>query len=314
VLHHKKSEYAKAHLLKCAQFARLMAGTPIEEQPEWFTTKKSKKGTKTSSSSQRSIRQFALPLVPAKTRSRFQELISLHYHLTGTSFLRVEDPTLAAAISLLRPDQNLLPDRKQVAGRLLDKNFDKVKTMCQSFLKDKTLYFCLTTDGWSNVCNDPIVNYMAVCPQKTIFLESVPTWEQSHSAEWIATDIERVIKSHPDSRFCGAVTDNTSANRSAWMKLKLIFPNLFFQGCMSHGLHLLVKDIFAPSKTLRNADQEGDAAAFPSGYPFEHLLNFAEDCKELVKYFHNHHVAKAGLARAQAEAGVVSLVKPAPTR
>jgi hypothetical protein len=72
------------------------------------------------------------------------------------------------------------------------------------------------------------VNYIAVCSKKSIFLESVPTAEQGHSADWIASDIERVMENLPNTNFCGAVTDNTSANRSAWAKLKTRFPNMFF--------------------------------------------------------------------------------------
>ena len=83
--------------------------------------------------------------------------------------MRVEDPTLSEAISLLRPDKGLLPDRKAVSGRLLSKVFCKVKKMSEDYLSDKTMFFCLTTDGWSNVCNDAIVNYMAVCPKKRFF-------------------------------------------------------------------------------------------------------------------------------------------------
>jgi hypothetical protein len=75
--------------------------------------------------------------------------------------VRVEDETLAKAMGLLRPDKNLLPERKLLAGRLLDKNFNQVKELCQSYLSDKTLYFCMTTDGWSNVCYDaPVVEHI----------------------------------------------------------------------------------------------------------------------------------------------------------
>jgi Protein of unknown function (DUF 659) len=42
----------------------------------------------------------------------------------------------------------------------------------------------------------------------------------------------------------GAVTDNTSANKKAWATLKKEYPMKFFHGCASHGLHLIVKDIF----------------------------------------------------------------------
>jgi len=80
---------------------------------------------------------------------------------------------------------------------------------------------------------------------------------------------------------------------------------------MSHGLNLLVKDIFAATKTRKPPSNE---LGFPDGYPFEHLLEFANNCKDVVKFFCNHHLMKVGLENLQKKAGVKSLVKPAPTR
>lgn len=107
---------------------------------------------------------------------------------------------------------------------------------------------CLVTDSWTNVLGEPIVNYMAASPKKTFFIESVSTGDQSHNAEWIAQDISRVIDSI-DCDVVGAVTDNTNANKAAWKILEDKYPNKFFHGCASHALHLMVKDIFAESKT-----------------------------------------------------------------
>lgn len=39
------------------------------------------------------------------------------------------------------------------------------------------LFVCITSDAWSNVANNPVVNYMAVCPTKSLFLEAVHTEE-----------------------------------------------------------------------------------------------------------------------------------------
>ena len=72
-------------------------------------------------------------------------------------------------------------------------------------------------------------------------------------------------------------------------------PHIFFHGCVSHGLHLLVKDIFAAKKKDVSG---GGPAEYPAGYPFEDLLQFAIDCKDVVSFFHNHHVPKAKLKKA----------------
>jgi hypothetical protein len=74
------------------------------------------------------------------------------------------------------------------------------------------------------------------------------------------------------------------------------FPGKFCHDCLSHGLCLLVKDIFAAAKTKNGGS---NAATYPVGYPFEIVLQFAEDCKEVVKFFHSHHDIKAKLNELQ---------------
>lgn len=86
---------------------------------------------------------------------------------------------------------------------------------------------------------------------------------------------------------------------------------MFFHGCVSHGLHLLVKDIFAATKTKKPGYLE---PSYPNGYPFEEMLQLAADCKDLVKFFNNHHVMKTKLRQMQVSEKVTALALPAPTR
>ena len=117
---------------------------------------------------------------------------------------------------------------------------------------------------------------MAVSPEQSLFLEAVHTEEQSHDAEWIAGDLVHVMDSLGDN-VIGAITDNTAANKKAWKTLEEKYPQRFFHGCIYHGLNLLVKDIFAARKST---------GGYPEGYPFEDLLLFTNNCKEVVSFFH----------------------------
>ena len=132
------------------------------------------------------------------------------------------------------------------------------------------------------------------------------------TANWIASDIQRVMDGYPTTIFAGAVTDNTSTNKNAWEQLSKLYPSAFFQGCTSHGLHLLVKDIFAATKTRKAGD--GGAPSYPIDYPFENLLEFIVACKDIVKLFHNNHILKAKLEAEQLAHTLRHLVRPAPTR
>jgi hypothetical protein len=101
-----------------------------------------------------------------------------------------------------------------------------------------------------------------------------------------------------------------STNRAASNILQTKHPEKFFHGCISHGLHLLVKDIFAATKARRGRD----VPDYPEGYSFEYLLEFSQDCKYVVSFFSYHHQIKAKLESAQKHEKFPSLVQPAATR
>jgi hypothetical protein len=151
---------------------------------------------------------------------------------------------------------------------------------------------------------------MAVSPTRSLFLEAVHTEEQSHNADWLTADLVRVMDS-VGSNVVGAITDNTSTNKKVWKKLEQKYPNRFFHGCVSHGLNLLVKDILAATK---KQPPGGGPAQYPLGYPFEDLLLFVLDCKEVVSFFHNHYAPRANLKKALQSEKLNGLVQPAPTR
>jgi hypothetical protein len=302
VNHHKKSESMKVHLNKCAPFRKLMNGMEEDKHLAWYTAnKKPRKPLSTavsvlmssvapSSSRQCSIKEFAIPVVNKQQKVQFQKHIAMHYYATGSLFLRVEDVHLIAVIKTLRPDDGLLPNKRQLATSLLDACHKDVKTKVVKGMISATS--CLINNGWSNVNNDAIINYMAASPEFSLFLESVSTGQQGHDHKFIANKIERVIRGHPSTIFVGAVTNNTSTNKKAWGLLQITFPSRYFQGCCSHGLHLFVKDVFAMTKTKKVGQVE---ATYPDQYPFELMLEFIACYKDVVKYFHNHHVAKAHL-------------------
>ena len=232
--------------------------------------------------------------------------MAMYFYCTGTSFMRVEDPHLQRAIQLARPGARL-PTRKQLAddskGGLLEECYQKIKADVNKHLSIAFQYKCITSDASSSVLNEPVINYMAVSPTKSFFLEAVHTEEQAHDAEWIAQDLIRVMDSLGDN-VIGAITDNMATNKKAWKKLENKYPHRFFHGCVAHGLNLLVKDIFAAKK---HNDE------YPPGYPFDDLLLFASSCKEIVKFFHNHYVPRADLRKALKAEKLGNLVQPAPT-
>jgi hypothetical protein len=124
---------------------------------------------------------------------------------------------------------------------------------------------------------------MLISRSHALFLESVTTGEVSHTSEFIAAELSRVIVDlHSRGvAICGTVADNNRANKKAWQILKFKDPQMHFHGCASRGLHLLVKDIFGATMAKR----AGPVADFPERYPFEYLLMFVQHCKNNVSFF-----------------------------
>jgi hypothetical protein len=303
ITHHRKSETAKLHLVNCYPFRQLMDDKESADRPDWYDNKKPAREVKPPP-------VFGnLPPMSESEIVSFQVAIALFFYATGTAFERVENRFLLEAIRMLRPDLKLLPTRKMLATILLDMCHAALLAKVDQYLTGATM--CLTTDAWSNINGDPIINYMAVSPGRTLFLESVPTGQQGHDAEFIAKDITRVIKGNSKTTFAGVVTDNTSANKKAWKTLKETFPSTYFQGCNTHGLHLLVKDVFGATKTRKAGS---NTPTFPDGYKFEALQVFVDGCRDVVKFFRNHHAPKAQLQSLQTTTGACALARAGSTR
>jgi hypothetical protein len=85
----------------------------------------------------------------------------------------------------------------------------------------------------------------------------------------------------------------------------------YFHGCCSHGQHLLVKNTCMATKTKKNIKE---VAMYPTEYPFETMPLVINRCKDVVKFFHNHHVPKAQLQELQKITGAQGLLCPVLTQ
>jgi hypothetical protein len=191
----KKSERAVLHLNSCASFKLSMVDIDDECYPDWFaasTPKKSAAGrpfcvsvprsidSRMVPRSQTSIAKFTVPRLSKASQLKINSSIAMHYCMTGTSFARIEDPHLLKAFQLCRPDVKL-PTRKELSSSLLNQCYDDFKKKIDSYLASSP-YPCITSDGWSNTKNEPIINCMIVSPSVSLFLELIYTGEKSHNA------------------------------------------------------------------------------------------------------------------------------------
>jgi Protein of unknown function (DUF 659) len=149
---------------------------------------------------------------------------------------------------------------------------------------------------------------MLVSTNMLLFLESKYTGKQGHSASFLTEDTNQVIKATLGS-IGGAIMDNMLANKSAWELLKKEHPGMFFQGCVSYGLHLFVKDIFSATKKKHGCL----VADYPEGHQIKYILDFVHECKNVATFFHNHQAPKAQLKVMLKAAKLKMLAQMAPT-
>lgn len=249
------------------------------------------------------IHNYLPPSLKSQEIKQFHKEISLYFYETGTPFSRIEYPRFISALKILRPDVTL-PTRKELGNKLLDECYDSLVNEIQNEYKNK--HGTLITDGWSNINNEPVINYIFATPEKTYFLETIYTDSNRHTAEWLSGDIKRVIEKYSDINIVGVVTDNTNANKSAWRILQEQYPGRFFYGCNAHGLHLLVKDLFS-APTNRNENQEVE-------FPLKILSDTVIKCMKITKFFKRHPLEYASLKHKFAEEGMRHLKLAGDTR
>jgi hypothetical protein len=71
----------------------------------------------------------------------------------------------------------ILPNPKKLVGSLLNTIYEKMEKQIDDNLAASLSGICLTSDAWTNISNDPIVNYRAVSSETSMSLESVCTGE-----------------------------------------------------------------------------------------------------------------------------------------
>ncbi|XP_060523246.1 uncharacterized protein LOC132700133 [Cylas formicarius] len=186
-----------------------------------------------------------------------------------------------------------IPDRKTIASSQLDKCYNKIKSNIQEIL-DNENNITLMSDGWTNVRNEGIINYMLHTKQGDFFYDFSQPQGFRHTGQYIAGEITRIIKKIGGSKITSLVTDDAANMQAAWVELKATYPNLQTYGCVSHTLNSLLKDL----ESLTT------------------LSDHISVSKEIVNFFTFKHIPNAVLNEKQGQQGnnSKSLKLPVTTR
>ncbi|XP_043271188.1 uncharacterized protein [Venturia canescens] len=186
---------------------------------------------------------------------RLHQLFATAIYALGTP-LRITDSVFwQDFFKVLRPSYNF-PSRYEISNSLLDESYNKVKGEVDEKVQSAN-FVGLQCDGWSNLRNEGIINFIVTTPEP-VFFKTITTTTNSQTAEYIAKQISEVIDAIGPTKLLGVCTDNAASMKCAWRILQDQYheDKITFYGCSAHILNLLIKDAMSlPSidKVSKNA-------------------------------------------------------------
>ena len=181
--------------------------------------------------------------ITTQEQKKYDTLLAQAIYASASQLSMVENPHWKSFFNAIRPAY-VMPSRYKILELLLDSEYDKIKveTVATIAASDSVGLMC---DGSSNIRNVPITNFVVSQP-KPIFWKSFNTDLQSHTGEYAATEILKVIEeleSECGKIVFGVVTDNASNMKKAWRLIEEKYLTIICCGCAAHGLNLSFCDM-----------------------------------------------------------------------
>ena len=120
--------------------------------------------------------------VTTQEQKKYDTFLARAIYASAFPFSMVGNPHYKSFFNEIRPAY-VVPSRYKISELLLDFKYDKieVETVATIAASDSLGLMC---DGWSNIRNEPIINFVVSYP-KPIFWKSFHTDLQSHTGEYI---------------------------------------------------------------------------------------------------------------------------------
>lgn len=177
------------------------------------------------------------------------------------------------------------PSEFSLRTSLLKKELKNIECEVQSVVLNDVAVTgaTLVSDGWSNVRNKPLINYILVCPKGEVFLDSTDTSGEEKSSQYIADEIIKRITTAGPSNVIQVITDSAANCKGSWPIITKEFPHITCGPCTAHCLDLLLEDL-TKIDWIRSSFHEGrDIVKFIAGHHFSLALFRQHSTLELLK-------------------------------
>ncbi len=179
-------------------------------------------------------------------KSKVDALWGRAFYGNGLSFRLINDPHFKAAIEATADfgKNYKLPSLVSLRTTLLDKEKVSVAAKLKSFMTStRSSKATITSDGWSDTRNRPLLNLLMVTPKGEKFLESVDTCGDTKDANFIAQVVGKAIEDVGAEIVVQVCMDSATVCKVAGRKLEARFPHITFTPCTPHCLDLLLEDM-----------------------------------------------------------------------
>lgn len=124
---------------------------------------------------------------------------------------------------------------------MLNKEYDDIKAKVESTVQN-TKNLNLQCDGWSNIRNESIMNFIISLPEP-VLVEFLPTGSNRHTGEYIAEEIFKILEKFGPEKLFVIVGDNAKNMTAAFKIVSTRYKHIISIGCIAHLIHLMCKDI-----------------------------------------------------------------------
>lgn len=163
-------------------------------------------------------------------------------------FTVFEDPFFKPFMDAVNPAYKL-PSRKMLAGPLLDSVYSQIKGRSDEMIRTTSRFINVSTDESSNIKGSRICNISVHSEYGSMHYVSEDIFAKVMTAlaeaEWLRNHL--IVLSNNDlSRINCIANDTCSTMLSMWAEVEKFedLRHCFFIPCDSHGIQLLVKDVF----------------------------------------------------------------------
>ncbi|XP_020680610.1 uncharacterized protein LOC110098209 [Dendrobium catenatum] len=137
-----------------------------------------------------------------------------------------------------------LPSYHRLRVNLLWDAKEECKLLIESYRKIWKETGCtLITDGWTDIRNMTLINFLIYCPRGVSFLKSVDASDVIKDATTLWSLFTDIVEWVGPENIVHFITDNATNYKKASELLHEKYGNIYWSPCVAHCINLILKDI-----------------------------------------------------------------------